>query len=65
MTDFVKRQLSTECKSSPTYFQGYGTGRPLVMPSVDTLEAQLRAKNMWDDKFVMDMIRTKDEQGKV
>jgi hypothetical protein len=62
VTDFVKHQLCTESKSNPTYFQGYGTGRPLVMPSVQSLEAQLRAKNMWDEHFAMDMIRTKDEQ---
>ena len=32
------------------------------MPSVQNLEAQLRAKNLWDEQFVMDMTRTKDEQ---
>ena len=62
VTDFVKRQLTTEGKSNPTHFACYGTGRPLVMPSVQKLEAQLRAKNLWDEQFVMDLIRTKDEQ---
>jgi hypothetical protein len=62
VTDFVKRQLVTKAKSNPTHFACYGTGRPLVMPSVQNLEAQLRAKNLWDDQFMMDMTRTKDEQ---
>ena len=62
VTDFVKRQHTTEGKSNPTHFACYGTGRPLVMPSVQNLEAQLRATKLWDDQFVMDMTRTKDEQ---
>jgi Family of unknown function (DUF5906) len=58
----VKEHLRTVTKVNSQYFKGYGTGRPVVMPSVEDIQQQMKSKGLWDDAFEMDLIPSEEEQ---